>query len=178
MAEHRSPYIIKFSGLPLGEHEFIFDVGDSFFKDRETSIILGSQVEVKVKLVKGSGTMQVTMNMVGKVRVECMRCLEPFDMAVLVDKTLLIRRVEQISTEEDDDDTIFLAHSANELDLETHIYDFLTLQIPYSPVHPDSDSGKEVCSPIAKKIIISKDQTKNPSPENDRWAALRNIKLN
>ncbi len=179
MAEHRSKYIIKFSGIPAGDHQFTYEIGDAFFEGRDGSIILKSKVEIEAILHKSS-TLQLTLKMEGVVEAECVRCLDPFELPVSVEKTLLIRMVENPSSEDDDDDAIYVANSAHELDLERHIYDFLTLQVPLHPVHPEDENGIPTCNPEVLKLLGLKTPEKDESKEQqeDRWAVLRKLKMN
>lgn len=177
MVENRSAYLIKFTGLPTGDHEFDYEIGDSFFEGREGSIIKKASVKAKVILHKGS-TMQLDMQMEGVIRVECMRCLEEMPLEVNVERSLLIRKVDAVSTEEDDVDSISVPANAHDIDMSIHLYDFLTLEVPYSPVHPDDENGIPTCNPEALKYIASLKKSAEENPADDRWAALRKIKMN
>lgn len=179
MAE--TPYIIRFIQLPTGRHEFEFRIDDTFFKDFEGTIIHGAAIEVKAVLHKNAGAMQLELIMEGEVTVDCMRCLEPFTLPISVDKILLLRLVDTPSPEEDDIDAIHIAKTAHDLDLKHHLYDFLTLEVPYSPVHADREDGSPGCNPEILKHIKQMDQQKEDDGKtagDDRWSVLRKIKLN
>ncbi len=180
MAE--SPYLIRFIQLSSGQHEYDFRIDDSFFKDRKGSIIHGADVQAKVILHKNAGAMQLEMKMTGEVKVDCMRCLEAFQLPVNIDKILLVRMVDTPRHEEDDIDAIHIARTAHEINLEDHFYDFLTLEVPYSPVHPDQADGTPGCNPDILKHLKRPDQQTGESGDgekpDDRWSALRKIKLN
>ena len=48
------------------------------------------------------------------------------------------------SSEYDDEDEIYITKKAIEIDLAHSLYDFLTLEIPYCPVHPEDENGVEI----------------------------------
>lgn len=178
MAE--SPFSLRFNHLPAGEHEFDYRIDDAFFKDREGSLIHAADVMVTAILHKSAGSMQLELNMSGMVSVECVRCLELFQLPLDIHRTLVVRMVEQPAAEEDDVDAITISRTAIAIDLEQAIYDFLTLEIPYSPVHPDHADGSEGCkasipSPITKELSADREDNEK---KNDRWAALKKIRLN
>jgi len=177
VAEHRSAYLIKYTGLPLGDHEYDYEIGNSFFEGRASSIIKKAQVKAKAVLRKGP-TMQLDLKLEGIIWVECMRCLEEMTLAVNVERSLLIRLVENVSAEEDDVDSISLPANAHEIDMAIHLYDFLTLEVPFSPVHPDNEQGIPECNPEVLKHIASQKEADKLNPANDRWAALRKLKMN
>lgn len=180
MAE--SPYIIRFNHLPEGIHEFDFDIDDTFFAHREESIIKQATVKATVSLQKDSGGMHLNLSMIGNVSVECVRCLESFSMPISTEKSLLVKVVDEVNEEYDDEDEIYITKKAIDLDLAHCFYDFLTLEIPYSPVHPVDDNGKETCDPEVIKHI-KKQETKNAEKDEEkkedaRWSELKKIKLN
>ena len=177
-----SPYLIRFMQLPIGQHEFDFRIDDTFFKDREGSIIQQAAVDVKVIFHKTASAMSLDLSMDGDVAVECVRCLESFRMPIEMEKSLLVRLVDQPTAEEDDDDTVFVAKTANELDLSKTIYDFLTLEVPYSPVHANLENGEDGCDPEVlkhiKKAAPNASSSEEQPDEDGRWSELKKIKLN
>lgn len=179
MTVQRPEYSVKFTGLPPGTHEFRFQIGQEFFRGRTESIIMNADIEAVVTLTKG-GTMQLELKCFGWVEVECVRCLEPVRIPVDVEKNLLVRQVENPRPEDDDDDAIHIANHAHAIDLETVLYDYLTLQVPYSPVHPDQENGEPGCNPEILKFLRKEENTDEKSDEkgSDTWEALKNIKLN
>lgn len=132
-------------------------------------------------LHKGSGAMQLSLKMEGEVEVECVRCLESFKWPVLIEKTLVVRMVDHPENEDDDDDAIHIAKVAHDIELSNTLYDFVSLEVPYNPVHLPLEDGSDGCDPEVLKHLQQPGAA--PEPEagdatDDRWAALRKIKLN
>ena len=75
----KSQYIIQFGGLPVGLHEFEFDVTDSFFNKVESSEIQKADIQVDATLTKQNHLLQMHFNIYGTVGVDCDRCLKYFD---------------------------------------------------------------------------------------------------
>ena len=101
-----SVYIIRFNHLAEGIHEYDFSIDDSFFAQREESIIKQAKVEVKVLLRKDSGGMHLNLSMIGDVAVDCVRCLEGFRLPIEIEKSLLVKMVDEVNEEYDDEDEI------------------------------------------------------------------------
>jgi uncharacterized metal-binding protein YceD (DUF177 family) len=177
MTVPHSAYAIKFTGLPNGLHEFRFEIDGKFFSHREESIIQNADIEV-VAILNKATTMQLTIAMKGSVEVDCVRCLEPVTISLEVEKTLLVRQVEKPNPEDDDDDSIQIAANAHEIDLEKVFYDYLTLQVPYSPVHAEKENGEIGCNPEILKYLQRENEKKEESGNEGTWDALKNIKLN
>lgn len=177
-----SVYIIRFNHLAEGIHEYDFSIDDSFFAKREESIIKLAKVDVKVTLHKDSGGMHLDLSMIGDVAVDCVRCLEGFRMPVEIEKSLLVKMVDEVNEEYDDEDEIYISKKAIEIDLSHSLYDFLTLEIPYCPVHPEDENGVETCNPeVLKHIKKQETKTEEKDKENEgdaRWSELKKIKLN
>jgi len=90
--------------------------------------------------------------------------------------------VETPSEEEDDEDAIQVSKTAHDIDLSRALYDFLTLAVPYSPVHPDLENGSLGCDPeVLQHIHQGGSIEEHPDGEaegDDRWSILRKIKFN
>jgi uncharacterized metal-binding protein YceD (DUF177 family) len=63
--------------------------------------------------------------------------------------------------------------------LNNHIYDFVTLEVPYSPSHPDIND-EPGCVNEALDSISENDteESKDEEVKDERWSALKKIKLN
>jgi uncharacterized protein len=177
MTAHRSAYTIKFSGLPNGIHAFRFTIDGRFFSNREESIIHDAGIEALVNLNKAT-TLQLEIRLTGEVVTDCARCLEPVTIPVNVEKHLLVRMVDDPNPEYDDDDSIQVASRAHEIDLEKVFYDYLTLEVPYSPVHQDLENGEPGCDPEILKFLQQEKESKAEKKDEGTWDALKNIKLN
>ena len=177
MAEHRSKYLVKFTGLPAGDHAYNFDIGNSFFEGKEDIGLGNVEISAGVILHKQT-TMQLDLSLRGKVELTCVRCLETFYLPVEVEKTLLVRVVDHPSPEDDDDDTLSIAARDHEIDLAHDLYDFLVLQVPFHPAHPEDEHGNPTCNPEVIKHLEKQGLITNQDPKDPRWDALKNIKLN
>jgi uncharacterized metal-binding protein YceD (DUF177 family) len=177
-----SPYIIRFIQLSPGDHTFDFRIADSFFDQREESIIRRAAVDVHAVLHKTANSISLDLSFSGAVTVDCVRCLEPFSLPVDFQRSLLVRMVETPSEEEDDEDAIQVSKTAHDIDLSRALYDFLTLAVPYSPVHPDLENGNLGCDPeVLQHIHQGGSIEEHPDGEaegDDRWSILRKIKFN
>lgn len=168
---------MKFTGLPAGDHEFGFELGNSFFEGREDDGVSNVAITANVVLHKAT-TMQLDLSLEGTVQLNCVRCLEPFTLSIDVEKTLLVRSVDHPKPEDDDDDTLSIANSDHEIDLNQHLYDFLMLQIPLHPTHEEDENGNPTCDPEIIKHLEKQGLITKEEPKDGRWDALKNIKLN
>ena len=170
-----SQYIISFSGLTPGEHEFKYNINDTFFKELEFSEVEHGNINVVVKLNKQSGGLILNMNLNGFVGQVCDRCAEDFDMAVESSRQLVIKTGGTELVEEAD--IVYLPASQHDFDLQHYIYESIILALPIKRIHPEDENGKSDCNPATLKKLkeLSINEEENTDP---RWAALKNLKIN
>lgn len=94
-------------------------------------------------------------------------------MPVNADQQLLIRMVESPNAEDDDIDTIHIANSASELVLNNHIYDFVTLEVPYSPTHPGSNDEPGCVNEALDSLSENATEESTDEVKDERWSALK-----
>lgn len=161
-------YIIPFAGLSQGQHEFNFEVGNSFFKEREYSEVKKADVEVLLHLNKQSSMLILDFMIKGTVNLPCDRCAEPFDLPVEGEAQLIVKFGETFAEEEE---AITIPFSESELDIEQYLYEFINLAIPQKRVHENiKDCNKEVISKLKALEGSGKEA-------DSRWAKLKNIDL-
>lgn len=176
--EKRSDFIIQFAGLPMGEHHFDYEINDSFFKQYEHPLLEKAQVHAHVVLTKSSHNLQLTFQFKGSIRVECGRCLEEFDLPLDVEKHLLVRQVSGEMEEVVDEEVLNISDRDHILDLAQHLYDYLSLQVPLNPLHPEDAKGIPACDPKVMELLNKVTVNPPSSTDDPRWDALRKIKLN
>ncbi|MEO8211534.1 MAG: DUF177 domain-containing protein [bacterium] len=169
-------YMINFGSLTKGEHEFEFEVDDSFFKRFENSIIDRGQVDVLVVVDKKDNMLMLDFTMQGNVIVTCDRCLEDLELEIEGYNELIIKIGAE--NEELSETVVVVSSKEHEIDISQYIYEFITLIIPMRNVHDDEANG-QTCDPEILKEIDKHLIQENPEPPVDpRWDALKNINLN
>ena len=176
--EKRSDFVIQFASLPMGTHEFDYEINDSFFKEYENPLLQKAQVKAHVIFLKAPHNLQLTFQFKGSIRVECGRCLEEFDLPLDVEKHLLVRPVSSDAEEVVDEEVLNISDREQTIDLRQHLYDYLSLQVPLNPLHPEDKNGVPSCDPKVMELL--KKVTVNPPESHDdpRWDILKKIKLN
>jgi uncharacterized protein len=166
-------FMINFGSLAAGEHEFEFEVTDSFFKRFENSIIERGNLDVLVVLEKKENMLLLDFTMSGTVTVPCDRCLEDLELEIEGYNELIIKNGE--SHEELSETVIVISSKEYEIDVAQYIYEFITLIIPMRNVHDEEENGQKCDPEILKEL--EKHLTNDP-PTDSRWDALKNINLN
>lgn len=173
--DYLDKFKIQFQGLQHGDNQYSYEIEDKFFDKFENSLIHKGQVHLNLNIAKQDQTLLLQFGFEGKVELECDRCLGLFTMDVLSSHNMVVKLTDEKVDEEDE--IVVLPHNAHEINIAQHIYDYLSLQIPYRKVHPDDEKGKSTCDPEFLKNLekLSHHEENHNDP---RWEALKKIKLN
>ncbi len=174
----RKEYIIQFAGLNLGSHEYEFKITDSFFENFNFSEIKHANICVKLKLVKQSQLMVLHFEVSGTVKSICDLCANEFDFPIHGLQKLIVK-IGGNDTGDKDDDIITIGVNDHELDLSTHIYEYIVLSLPIKRVHPVDKKGNGTCD---KEMLNKLDnfliKGSNEEIIDPRWDNLKKINLN
>ena len=145
-------FVIPFVGLNNGQHEYSFEVKDSFFEYIGcTEIIEKASVTVKMVLNKQSNMLVLAFTLKGTVNVACDRCLDCFDLPIESQEKLIVKIGN--SDFDDEDNIMAVANSAYEIDVSQPIYEYIVTALPYRRVHPQDENGESKCNPeVVEKL--------------------------
>jgi uncharacterized metal-binding protein YceD (DUF177 family) len=170
---------IAYIGLKVGVHTFNFDIGKDFFKHFEESPIHDCNARVRLEFEKKETFFILNFFIDGTVRVECDRCLEPFDKEIFGDYTLYIKFTSE-STEQmqGDDEVMYISRDESIIDVSHLVYEYICLCLPMQLVHPKKANGEEGCNPEVLKYLSKGEEAKEDNKETDpRWSGLDKLKF-
>ncbi len=164
-------YIIPIQGLSLGEHQYVFEIGQSFLQNYPQLEANQGHVTVEVKLVRESSLINMTFKLEGELELPCDRCLDLFFCPVRGEFRLIIKYGE--TYEEVTDEVVVIPANESRIDLSQYFYEYINLMIPYQKIHPLDEAGNSTCNPEMEEKLNALIK-----PENDpRWDSLKNIDL-
>lgn len=168
-------FMISFSGLSLGKHDYEFEVENAFFESLEFSEIKKGNVHVDMTLEKHTVMLVLNFSFSGDVTVTCDRCADEFEIPVSGDNRLIIKFGS--TPMEESEDIIVISEGEHEIDVSQFIYEYIILALPLQRIHPDDEEGNSLCDPeVLKKLEeISVKQSSGTDP---RWDALRGLNEN
>ena len=163
-------YHIQFVALELGNHQFEFEVNDSFFEHFEFSQIQHGKVQVTVELEKLERMMVYKISLQGEVLVTCDRCTNEFYYQLSDNQKLIVKLGSEYV--EESEDVVVIPESEYKFDLSPYIYEFIHLALPARLLHPDDEDGNSTCDPDMLKRL----QKLAPAEAIDpRWEALKKL---
>ena len=173
-------YVIRFSGLKDGNHQFNYEIGSPFFEQLVHSEIQNATLTVDVDFEKKPNMLIVNFEIEGKVEIMCDKCTDDFDLTIETDDELIYQFGEGIS---DDEKIIILPENEIEIDLTQAIYEVTCIAIPSRRVHPDGECNQEMLKDMDNYLMVEEDEVE---PSNDitddedevdpRWKALNKLK--
>ncbi len=161
---------IPFVSLELGNHQFEFEVTDSFFEYFEFSLIQHGDVHVMVDLEKMERMMVFTIKLDGEVLVTCDRCTNEFEFPLSDTQRLIVKLGAEYM--EESEDVVIIPETEYQFGLAPYIYEFIHLALPARLLHPDDEKGNSTCDPdmLRRLDTMAPHETIDP-----RWEALKKL---
>lgn len=150
--------------MKLGFHEYEFDVRDSFFEERDYSIVHKGSVNVKLVLEKKETMMIGEFTIKGSVLTDCDRCTDAVEVPVKGN----YRLVYKFDTEPSDDETLIVLHPDDyEIDLHDNIYELITVSLPTRSLHPKGECNEEMMELLSKYTLQQPARSEDDDDEDD-----------
>jgi uncharacterized protein len=175
----KSEYIIKFGGLPVGIHDFEFEITDKFFKTIENSEVEKAHIRVDARLTKQNSVLQMHFSIKGTVGVDCDRCIKYFDYPIEAEEDLVIKHG---NPDESTDEILVIPEGQEVFDVAHYLYEYLVLAIPARRVPCELDEEKFQCDyemlEKLEHLAADAEEEKAEEPANPIWEKLNKIKFN
>jgi uncharacterized metal-binding protein YceD (DUF177 family) len=170
-------YLIPFSGLKLGKHQFEYNIDNKFFENFDYEDFENSNIKVKISLEKKSTMLELVFKHSGTVNVPCDLTNELFDLPIKGKIKLVVQFGEEFNN--DNEELLILPHGEHQIDVAQYIYEAIVLSIPIKRVHPGIKDGtleSEALEALSKLSI--KEQKKEQKKEEEidpRWDKLKQL---
>lgn len=166
---------IAYVGLKIGVHKYEYDVNATFFKHFEDSLINNCEVKVRLEFEKKETFFIANFFIDGAVKVECDRCLIPFDKSIFGDYTCYIKFAEEPDKMEEEPDVMYISRDQTVIDLSQLVYEYVNLCLPIQKLGCEKPGEEPQCNKEVLKYLNKENKSDN-SEEDPRWAALKNLK--
>ena len=174
MKKHKE-FVIPFSGLKQGKHEFDFEIDNTFFESFEYNEFNGAAINLLVLLNKSSTMLELEMTANGTVNVYCDVTNEPYDQAIEANLDLVVKFGDEFN--DDNDEILILPHGEFQVNISQYVYEMLVLAVPLKKVHPGVLDGTLESEALAKlDELHPKEVKENNNKETDpRWDSLKKL---
>lgn len=144
-------YLITLNEFEEGHHSYDFEITRKFFDLFEESEIREGELVAVIDLEECPSNIDLTIRILGKVKVSCDRCLDMFDYPVECENKLFVRLGKAF--DDSDPEVITVTSFDHELDIKQYLYEFIHLALPIQRLHPDDDDGNSTCNPVMLKKL-------------------------
>ena len=178
----KSDYIIQYSGLKLGSHEYSFEVNDTFFSWFEWEEARDSDMKINLIFEKSETMLVLNFEMEGSATTDCDLCLE--DMQIkLSGKHRQIVKISDYEEADPNEEVMVVPTGEHELDVSKMIFDLCFLSFPTKKQHPEGECDEEALEQLSKYLLHEEHtESTNEEDESDddeidpRWNALKGLK--
>ncbi|MEP2024889.1 MAG: DUF177 domain-containing protein [Reichenbachiella sp.] len=171
-------YKIDIYGLKLGVHEFDFEFDKKLFENIEESVIESGHGKCTVILEKKETLISIDFKIEGVIELICDRSLKSFDYPLNIEENLIVKYGEEF--DDSRDDLLIIPSTQESINVESNIYEYLTVAVPMKKIHPDFQDEEEDEEEEVTLVYTSEDENTDEKDDTDaidpRWAALKNIK--
>ncbi|MGZ3883741.1 MAG: YceD family protein [Bacteroidia bacterium] len=168
----KNQYIVKFAGLPVGTHEFEFDIKDKFFEQFTDSEIRRADIHVDLILLKQNNLMQMDFKIKGTVELDCDRCTKSYDFPVEAADHLVVKFG---NPDESTDEILVISEGEGQADVSQYLYEYISLALPFRRVPCEIDErfecDYETLNKLNENLAGEEDETTNPL-----WEQLNKLK--
>ncbi|OUW84054.1 MAG: hypothetical protein CBD74_04800 [Saprospirales bacterium TMED214] len=173
---HIRDYQIPWVGLKNGEHNFHFEIDESFFTYFDHAEIKRCDIHIDLKFQKSEHLFILKFEIDGWLELPCDRCLAPYEQSLFDDAEVWVKFANNRGEGEnaDEADCVYIARTDPFLDVSKIIYDYILLAIPLGHFHQkiehcDQTMVSQGSSKVGNKASEKADET------DPRWDALKKL---
>jgi len=167
-------YLIQFSGLKIGKHQFEYQLDNSFFEHFNFEEFNSVAIKVDLILEKKNTMLELNFKHKGIVNVPCDLTNEPFDLPVKGKLRLIVNFGDSFNDE--NEELLILPHGEFQVDVSQYIYEMIVLSVPFKRIHPGVKDGTLKTDVLDKLDALSPKEDKKEEENIDpRWENLKKL---
>ena len=152
---------------------FDYQVDKEFFENFDQDIVSNGNINVNLKVIKTDLMITMKFNFAGNIILTCDKSLKQFEEPVQVSKTIFFKYGEE--NLEMDENLYQIAGNTININVSSHIMEFLILEIPFRKIHPELRDEMEEKEDEELIYQTNKDQNIKEKPD-PRWSDLEKLK--
>lgn len=156
---------IAFRGLALGQHEFQYDLDDTFFTLFEYSDYRGLRGTAELVMLKSETVLDIELRFTGTIEVPCDITNELYTQSLENSFAMQIKFGDEYNDE--NEELLILPHGNYEFNAGQMIYELVVLSIPLKLLGPNAGNGIE--------DLIEEEEDETEEKTDPRWDQLKNL---
>lgn len=168
--------------LSNGEHNYQFEISDSFFELFENEVFSKGKLIADVSLQKSDSMIQMNFHVEGLIELTCDRSLELFDQPISFETRMIFKYGDE--EKELSEDVMVIKKDCQTINLADLLFEYIGLEVPMKKLHPKFHEEEDDNDDEFIMIYSSEhenDDSDGQEKEQDvdpRWAALKKLKNN
>lgn len=167
-------FSIPLTGLGIGQHDYDFEIDQSFFEHFENSPIKNGKLKLHLSIDKQSSMYILDFVFEGGVNTACDRCLADILLPISGNQRLLVKFSEELDDE--DRDVIYISRDASHLDVSQYAFEYICLSMPINKVYDCELDDPIPCNENVVNYLIDNNEEIQDNKDNPLWDALKNLK--
>lgn len=166
--------------MPVGTHEFEYQLDKRFFQDMESEEIRDASLKVKLTVTHKSDIYDMTFDINGEIAILCDRCLDEMQLPVDTVYHIIVKYGETYCDESDE--ILIIPEADNHINVAYLIYDTVSLEIPIKHAHPYGECNKAMSAMLRKHSATMEtaedendETTDDDAPIDPRWNELKKL---
>jgi uncharacterized metal-binding protein YceD (DUF177 family) len=165
-------FLIPFVGLKVGEHNFEYQINNTFFQEFDYDQFDDIDVKAEVILNKKQSMLEFTFKHSGVVNLPCDLTGELFDLPIKGEMLMIVTFGEVYN--DDNEELLVLPHGEYQINIAQYIYESIVLSIPVKRINPAVE--QEDISVYENHIILEEpDQSEEEIEIDPRWEKLKEL---
>lgn len=175
----RREFDIHIFRLSNGEHNYQFEISDSFFELFENEIFNTGKMVANVSLQKSDSMIQMLFQVEGTIELACDRSLELFDQPISFENRMIFKYGDE--EQELSEDVMVILTDTQTINVADLLFEFIGLEVPMKKLHPRFQEEEEneddfVMIYSSESEEEESDEQKKEQDVDPRWAALEKLK--
>lgn len=168
-------FLIPFSGLKIGKHQFDYQIDNSFFECFDYAEFSSANIKVDLVLEKKNTMLELYFKHVGFVNVPCDITGVDFDLPIKGKLKLIVKFGEEFNNE--NEELLILPHGEFQVDISQYVYEMIVLSVPVKRIHPGVEDGTLESEAIEtlEKLSPKINEEKEEEEIDPRWAELKKL---
>lgn len=168
-------FLIQFSGLKVGKHQFDYQINRDFFRLFDYDEFENVNIQVRIILNKKTTMLELAFQHKGTVTVPCDLTNEVFDLPVKGKMDVLVKFGDTYNDE--NEELLILPHGEFQFSIAQYIYEMIVLSVPQKRIHPGVENGT-LKSPALEYLEHQHDEPEQQEENNEtdpRWDILKQL---
>ena len=160
---------IQFVHLPLGEHQYDFDINPAFFEAFPETMVESGEGKAHLNLLKSETMLTLHFEIEVKLTLICDVSLKEFEQPFQIQRRLMIKFGEEEG--ELDEEVFIISHEKISINVASWIHEFINLETPMKKLHPDIANEERPDMAYSSANDEEIEEAVDP-----RWEALKKLK--